>query len=211
MQKIPTLFKRDPETHLVVDEVNPECQWVLDGEGKTTRKFDGSPVLARGDEFYKRRQSFRDLGDAPEDWILAGTNINTGAAIFWVPLGDGKEDRWVWEAITNACHGLGEQLPIKDGTYEACGPHFNGNNDGLPCDDLLRHGDWEYIDDACGLRRNYGELRAWLDQRDIEGLVFHHPDGRMSKIKKKDFGLKRTPDNGKCESGGSARSTNARS
>jgi hypothetical protein len=27
--------------------------------------------------------------------------------------------------------------------------------------------------------------------RDIEGLVFHHPDGRMAKIKLKDFGLRR--------------------
>jgi hypothetical protein len=26
---------------------------------------------------------------------------------------------------------------------------------------------------------------------DIEGLVFHHPDGRMAKIKLRDFGMKR--------------------
>jgi len=34
-------------------------------------------------------------------------------------------------------------------------------------------------------------LREWFKGRDIEGLVFHHPDGRMAKIKKRDFGLKR--------------------
>jgi len=34
-------------------------------------------------------------------------------------------------------------------------------------------------------------FREWLKGRDIEGLVFHHPDGRMAKIKKRDFGLKR--------------------
>jgi hypothetical protein len=34
-------------------------------------------------------------------------------------------------------------------------------------------------------------LREWLLDRDIEGLVFHHPDGRMAKIKLRDFGLKR--------------------
>jgi hypothetical protein len=26
--------------------------------------------------------------------------------------------------------------------------------------------------------------------KDIEGIVWHHPDGRMVKIKKKDFGYK---------------------
>ena len=34
MKKIPTLFKRDPVNRsLVTREVNPDCQWVIDGEG----------------------------------------------------------------------------------------------------------------------------------------------------------------------------------
>ena len=39
--------------------------------------------------------------------------------------------------------------------------------------------------------RSFNELREWLKDRDIEGIVFHHPDGRMGKIKKRDFGQKR--------------------
>jgi hypothetical protein len=38
---------------------------------------------------------------------------------------------------------------------------------------------------------NFGGLRAWMEGRDIEGVVFHHADGRMAKIKLRDFGLKR--------------------
>lgn len=34
-------------------------------------------------------------------------------------------------------------------------------------------------------------LRSYLANKDIEGIVWHHPDGRMVKIKGKDFGLKR--------------------
>lgn len=34
-------------------------------------------------------------------------------------------------------------------------------------------------------------LKTWLTDKDIEGIVWHHPDGRMVKIKKKDFRLKR--------------------
>jgi len=36
-------------------------------------------------------------------------------------------------------------------------------------------------------------LRDWIKPLDIEGLVFHHPDGRMAKIKKRDFGFRRKP------------------
>ena len=37
----------------------------------------------------------------------------------------------------------------------------------------------------------FAELRAFLAGQDLEGLVFHHPDRRMGKIKLRDFGLKR--------------------
>lgn len=39
--------------------------------------------------------------------------------------------------------------------------------------------------------RDFDGIKAWLSGKDIEGLVFHHPDGRMGKIKLRDFGLKR--------------------
>lgn len=39
--------------------------------------------------------------------------------------------------------------------------------------------------------RAFDALREYLRGRDIEGVVWHHPDGRMVKIKGKDFGLKR--------------------
>ena len=40
--------------------------------------------------------------------------------------------------------------------------------------------------------RTFDALRAFLaDHDDIEGIVWHHPDGRMVKIKGKDFGIKR--------------------
>ena len=39
--------------------------------------------------------------------------------------------------------------------------------------------------------RTFAGLRAFLAGQDFEGLVFPHPDGRMGKIKLRDFGLKR--------------------
>ena len=35
-------------------------------------------------------------------------------------------------------------------------------------------------------------IKAYLADGKIEGIVWHHPDGRMVKIKAKDFGIKRS-------------------
>ena len=38
---------------------------------------------------------------------------------------------------------------------------------------------------------DFDGLKLYLEHRDIEGIVWHHPDGRMVKIKKRDFGFRR--------------------
>jgi len=38
--------------------------------------------------------------------------------------------------------------------------------------------------------RTFAGLRTWMTQHpEFEGIVFHHPDGRLAKIKQRDFGL----------------------
>lgn len=45
VRKIPTLFQRDPaDRKHVLPQVNPDAEWVLDGEGIATRKYDGTCV-----------------------------------------------------------------------------------------------------------------------------------------------------------------------
>lgn len=39
--------------------------------------------------------------------------------------------------------------------------------------------------------RTFEGIREFLRWREIEGIVFHHPDGRMAKVKKKDYGMRR--------------------
>jgi hypothetical protein len=34
-------------------------------------------------------------------------------------------------------------------------------------------------------------IAQYLREHDIKGIVWHHPDGRMAKIKGKDFGINR--------------------
>ena len=79
---------------------------------------------------------------------------------------------------------------MEDGTYELCGPKVQGNPERKQVHMLIRHG-CEVLEDA---PRDWSGLREYLSNMDIEGIVWHHKDGRMVKIKGKDFGLKRRPE-----------------
>lgn len=71
----------------------------------------------------------------------------------------------------------------EDGTYELCGPKVQGNPLNLPRHTLIRHGSTELPD----VPRDFDGLKAFLKDFPHEGVVWHHPDGRMVKIKRKDF------------------------
>jgi len=182
MQKIISLFQRNYDgDRLVRDEVVPGAEWVLAGEGVATQKFDGTCCMVRDGALYKRYEVKK--GRTPPANFEAASEVdpNTGKQQGWVPVGDGPEDRWHREALGN--------LDSKDdGTYELCGPKVQGNPECFPGHVLMPHG--------CVVLttlpvRSFDTIRDYLAYRDIEGIVWHHPDGRMVKIKAKDFGLNR--------------------
>jgi hypothetical protein len=105
----------------------------------------------------------------------------TGNVPGWVPVGDGPEDAWHREALSAA----GGALP--DGTYELCGPKVQKNPEGCGSHVLVLHGS----ETLAECPRTFAALRGYLREHDIEGVVWHHMDGRMVKIKGKDFGLRR--------------------
>src|SRR4029077_8533523 len=88
---------------------------------------------------------------------------------------------------------LYEPSKIPDGTYEVCGPHFQSNPEGFEEDILVGHGR-HFLDGGPNRELDVltpKNLRQWFLGRDIEGIVWHHSDGRMAKIKKSDLNLKR--------------------
>lgn len=179
MNKIPTIFVRDmsKQPALVTPEWTPGCEWVQNGEGSATCKYDGTSCLVRDGKLYKRREL--RTGDAiPEDFESAGTDENTGKTVGWVPVGDGPNDRWHREAFTR------QEEP---GTYELMGPKIQGNKTKLAGHVLIAHKTAERFPDA---PRDFDLLKEWLTANSVEGLVWHHRDGRMAKIKRRDFGLK---------------------
>ena len=58
VNKITTLFERDWEgdRSRVLDQVHEGCEWVLEGEGLSTRKYDGMCVMYDGSEWWARRE-----------------------------------------------------------------------------------------------------------------------------------------------------------
>lgn len=185
MKKISSLFKRDYEgNRQVYDEVVPGCEWVIDGEGVATVKYDGTACMIYNGILFKRYDRKRKRGKfkpAPDGWIACEEtpNEHTGHWPGWVPVGDGPEDKYHREAMHNRAP------PTANGTYELVGPKVQGNPYDLAEHCLWRHG--EILHDVPP--RTFDGLCAYLDHYEIEGIVWHHPDGRMCKIKRRDFGL----------------------
>lgn len=211
MQKIPSVFKRDYEgTRKVFDEVVEGCEWVLAGEGQATAKWDGTCCRIRFGDLYrrydrkpmkaarKRGKPYADADDfkpAPDGWEAAevAPNLHTGHWPGWLPIGDGPQDKYHREALE---WWLNSSDPVLvDGTYELVGPKVQGNPHQFEGHTLVRHGIQSFKWNSNP--RTFEEIREWLDSNSTcEGIVWHHPDGRMAKIKRKDFGFQWPPKRG---------------
>lgn len=176
MRKIPTLFKRDPEDmSRVTDEVHPDCQWVLDGEGIATRKYDGTCVMRDEDGNWWARREVKPGKRPPPNFRAEETDPNTGKTVGWEPSGQSPFAKFI-----------GEVLATEDGhpagTYELCGPKINGNPEGYESHVLVRH--------EAAQRFSPMSPDALIDycrEKGYEGVVWHHPDGRMAKLKVRDL------------------------
>jgi len=195
VKKIPTLFRRDPDNpRHVLPDVHPDCQWVLDGEGIPTRKYDGTCFLYSNveAEWWARREVKPDK-TAPPGFVAVEHDENTGKTVGWEPAAQSPFAKFHAKALANKA--ILDQWPIRapqpGATYELLGPKVNGNPEGAPEHLLVRHGyraqvDRDELNEADVL--TFEGLREWLLRHlDWEGIVWHHPDGRMAKLKRRDF------------------------
>lgn len=189
MKKMPTLFQREFDHHRVVNITDqltsPELAWVLAGEGIATEKIDGACCALIGGQFYKRYDAKKNkqgiLKQPPVGAIPCDVpDPVTGHWPHWVPVDEANTaDQWFIVAKANT---PGE---LTDGTYEAIGPHFNGNPHQLEQDVLVRHGE-KIIQLE---NRSFDGIRTYLEQHCIEGIVFWKDGMPGCKIKRRDFGF----------------------
>jgi hypothetical protein len=115
------------------------------------------------------------------DWIHCGCTTERGKHIYWIPVGSKDyyhQIAWGW------ARGY-----LEDGTYELVGPEVQGNPHDLTHNELINHNSLSFI----LLPRRYiscfDSIKRYLERSPYEGIVWHHPDGRMAKITKAKFGL----------------------
>jgi hypothetical protein len=200
MKKMKTVFVIDRENGSVATpEVVSDSAWVLNGEGVATIKRDGTSSRVKDGKLFKRMdrkltKAFgfefrRNPGLVLEDYMFKGAHEDweacepapdkkTGHWPGWLPVDPGDPaNEWHIEAFSAA-------ESLEDGTYELVGPKIQNNKYGLDRHVLMKHGE-EVVD----VDRSFEGLKAWLEANEVEGLVFHHPDGRMAKLRRKDFGI----------------------
>ncbi|KMS86165.1 DUF5565 family protein [Prauserella rugosa] len=189
MRKIPTLFQRRLDDRRYVDRIiNSDCSWVLNGEGVATRKYDGTCVRLDDDGQWWARREVKRGKTAPENFMPVETDDTTGKTVGWEPIEQSSFAKFHAEAVEPLTQfGALVGQPMKPGTFELIGPKINGNPEGCMFHRLERHAAAEQID---GLPLDFEGLREAmrnLDEEGIEGVVWHHPDGRMAKLKVRDF------------------------
>lgn len=188
MQKIPTLFLRDlDDMRRVLPEVSSGCEWVLAGEGVATRKYDGTCTMLDEAGVWWARREVKPGRVPPDGFVALSYDAETGKSVGWQPMFDSAFNRWHREALEH------EPLDFTvrgytPGTYELCGPKVNGNPERFERHTLVPH---EHAEQIGGVPRSFEGIRATVLElhraRRIEGLVFRTRDGRMAKIKARDF------------------------
>ena len=191
MKKIPSLFIREFENHNVKEitsQVTPGCEWVLNGEGIATEKYDGTCCLIQNNKLYKRYDA-KQGKQPPEGAIPCQPEPDpiTTHWPHWVEVKENKpDDKWyieAWNRLLETSERYGKV--IEDGTYELCGPHFQTNPYNLEFDIFYKHGDKVLTD----VPRTFEGIKEYLKSHYIEGIVFHRGNGDMCKIKRTDFGF----------------------
>lgn len=211
MKKTPTIFLRDHNNGLVVPEINPAAAWVFDQARVAVRKYDGTCVgffpVVKGElrihggigsheinepeelsGVWLARREVKKNKTAPAGFIPEQTDEVTGKTVGWIPIEDSSFYKMFNEAVTTV------DSNAYFGTYELCGPKVNGNPEGFKKHVLVRHWEAEQLADVQVLDFHemdvtdaYEALRRVLGWLPVEGAIFRHPDGRLAKLKKKDF------------------------
>ena len=192
MVRIPTLYERKFVNHKVVSissRPQKNLGTLIENDCIATEMLDGATCAVINGRFY-RRYDAKGGRSIPQGAIACSDpDPVTGHWPHWIPVKrDDSACKWLLYAYMNTEGSL--QLP--DGTYEAIGPHFQGNPYHLEQDILVCHGEREVV-----VPRDFEGIKSWLSKHWVKGIVFWKDDKPVCKIKRSDFGLPWGPEHEK--------------
>lgn len=188
MKKIPTLFEREFKDHNVIKilpKVHPGMEWVLEGEGIATVKYDGSCCAIIDGKYYKRYDCKK--GKIPPEGFIPCCKPDsiTGHWPGWVKVDEkNPADKWFVMAYEMTVMLENYGMKLSDGTYEAVGRCFQNNPYNFTSNKLIKHGK-EIVE----VERTFDGIKKYLSEHEIEGLVFWKDGIPQCKIKRSDFGF----------------------
>ena len=198
MKKIPTLFERVYDNHKInhkiigiTSNVCPGMEWVLEGKGVATVKWDGACCAIINGELYARYDAKK--GKTPPDGAISCCDPDpiTGHWPHWIKCSaEDPQYKWYWSAYKDTLEYF-DTDKLVDKTYEAIGKHFNGNPYNIDYDCLVPHG-ITFISEfnKPNEPRTFDAIKQWLIDNEEEGIVFWLDGEPKCKIKRTDFGFK---------------------
>ena len=193
MQKIPTMFTRLHDGK-IVNEIAPGCRWVFSGEGFATEKLDGTNVrlTVRANEIIRVEKRRNPTAQQRQKFAQRGVRVIEPWYVDANP--DEPADKHIFAAVEGT-----DVSGIEDGEYcaEAIGPKLQGNPLELPSARCFMFSVQLILTGIIypNVPRDFNSLREWFEIADSiyspghkpEGIVFYNSDGRLAKIKAKDF------------------------
>lgn len=166
---IPTLFIL--KDNLYTPNLNPECKWVMEGEGRPTRMREGndvSVVISPAGHFYS----------------IWRENDDPKSKARWRPCGHKiPVDRPIWEAVYAMDF---HEWPAGEWPCVALGPKFSPNEHvGSSLYSFVLFP--EVLD---YMPRTFEGIREYLRTHPMKGIVWQDPgNNRYAKVERKSFGL----------------------
>ncbi len=183
MRKIPTIFKRDENRGGKIKN-----EYVVDTElfaiATATEKIDGTNIRVT----VRSHMVVRVEKRRNPDKIQKHKGITEP---WYVDASDSSEDKWIMDAVKNTNFA---GIPDGEWSGEAVGPNIQGNPLNLEKHEVV----FFTLNQAPifeNVPTDFEGLKAWLPAQKskygnncgIEGIVWHCSNGKMMKIKTKDF------------------------
>lgn len=192
MKKIPMLYERDycnytsrgyGDNDFTFKNKKPIAgmEWVEEGKGVATIKYDGSCCAIIDGELYKRYDAGIKGRKVPDGAIPCQEEADPITKHFpcWVACSrDNPADKYFY-----AAYDLKKDW--EDGTYELVGAKVQRNPYNLPNHQLWKHGK-----DIIEVGRDFESIKKYLENHEIEGIVFWLDGEPKCKIRRKDFGFR---------------------